>query len=143
LGEVLVGMIWWDASSAFPLVFGHPSITPTEAFNLKYGPQPDPVTDWSEANAAINFECTTESLNANNQLGFETPGVTGLAPSDSASGNAALNQKIGGEWRVMNPEGVADAEIADSMAAPPGLFVTSANVACVQNLTNSYAASHH
>jgi RHS repeat-associated protein len=91
-----------------------------------------------EREQAVHLECLQEAYNANNGSGASTPAVTGPS-SDSARANGAIYQ----EWNkganqspfLANPEGVADAEIADMALIPPQLFVEAAYKTCMQNLT--------
>jgi RHS repeat-associated protein len=96
----------------------------------------------SQKRAAIEAECTIESLNANNSSGAPTPAVDGTINSNSAGRNQAVIQQVNGQWPTpsapnyvpLNPEGVKDAQFAEAIGFPPQYFVYAAKQNCLHNL---------
>jgi hypothetical protein len=92
--------------------------------------------------AAIETECTIESLNANNSSGAPTPAVDGMINSNSAGRNQALIQQRNAQWPTpsapnyvtVNPEGTKDAQFAEAIGVPPAYFVYVAKQNCLHNL---------
>jgi RHS repeat-associated protein len=96
----------------------------------------------AQKRAAIETECTIESLNANNSSGAPTPAVDGTINSNSAGRNQAVIQQRNAQWPTpsapnyvtVNPEGTKDAQFAEAIGVPPAYFVYVAKQNCLHNL---------